>query len=236
MIEGKRPIVRLKVLGGFRLECGADVVSLPYQSRRLLGLLALCETVVPRPTLAGKLWSEYTQQAAHSRLRTAVWRIRQVADWALLCHDDSLSVSPDVDVDLWSVRAQTCSPAHADHQPIGTEIDILCQDLLPDWDEEWLVTDRERLRQDRLHTLERLGGELSRRGRHQEAIASTLAAVAIEPLRESAQIAVVEAHLNEGNVSEALRQYHGYRELVKAELGIDPGHRIVSLVQPYLKT
>ena len=47
------------------------------------------------------------------------------------------------------------------------------------------------------------------------ALEAALAAVAGEPLRESAHRVLIKAHLAEGNVSEAIRQYHFYRTLLQ---------------------
>src|SRR4029079_7200585 len=63
---------------------------------------------------------------------------------------------------------------------------LLAVDLLPDWYDEWVVLERERFRQLRLHALEALCERLVAAGRRGEAVQAGLAAVAGEPLRESA--------------------------------------------------
>ena len=57
-----------------------------------------------------------------------------------------------------------------------------------------------------------------------------MAAVAAEPLRESAQRALIRAHLAEGNRSEALRQYRSYESLLRDELGLEPTSDLKALV------
>jgi DNA-binding SARP family transcriptional activator len=49
-----------------------------------------------------------------------------------------------------------------------------------------------------------------------------MAAVAGEPLRESARSALIEAHLAERNVGAALREYEAFRQLLHDELGLEP--------------
>jgi len=75
---------------------------------------------------------------------------------------------------------------------------------------------------------------LSRRlvsvGRYADAIEVGLAALRNEPLRESAHRALISVHLAEGNPSEALRQYRQFRELLRAELGLEPSPLIKELV------
>lgn len=235
-MEHLSSVAQLHLLGSFRLQIGTRGVELPVQARRVLGFLALEDGFVARSTLAGRLWETCTTKAAHARLRTAVWRVRREADETLVQHNDLLALAPEVEVDLR--RAQGCARRLGGRgaEPDLGDAELLTRDLLPEWDEDWLVMDRECFRQDRLHGLERLSRALSRRGRHGDAISMALAAVAIEPLRESAQIALVGAHLSEGNVSEGIRQFETYRQLLHSELGIDPSYRLTSMVAPYVRT
>jgi DNA-binding SARP family transcriptional activator len=46
--------------------------------------------------------------------------------------------------------------------------------------------------------------------------------VSSEPLRESAQRALIEAHLAEGNLCEALRSFATYASLLDRELSVAP--------------
>ncbi|MDD9207972.1 bacterial transcriptional activator domain-containing protein, partial [Georgenia sp. 10Sc9-8] len=103
-------------------------------------------------------------------------------------------------------------------------------DLLPGWYDDWVIFERERIRQRVLHALEALSCELVRRGRCAEAIEVALDAVGVEPLRESAQRVLIEAHLAEGNLVEARRLYLRYRELVRQELRTEPGTTLTRLV------
>jgi DNA-binding SARP family transcriptional activator len=57
-----------------------------------------------------------------------------------------------------------------------------------------------------------------------------LAATAAEPLRESAHRLLIQVHLAEGNVAEAVRQYELYRGLLATELGIEPSLAIKRLL------
>ena len=106
----------------------------------------------------------------------------------------------------------------------------LSDDLLPEWYEDWVLLERERLRQICLHGLEALSRRLGSLGLHAQAVEAGLAAVGVEPLRESAQRALIEAHLAEGNASEAIRQFDRYAVLLEQELGIRPGESLRSLL------
>lgn len=57
---------------------------------------------------------------------------------------------------------------------------------MPDWCDDWLVVERERLRELRIRALERVCEQLTAIGSFGQAIEAGMAAVRAEPLRESA--------------------------------------------------
>src|SRR3954447_3582460 len=91
---------------------------------------------------------------------------------------------------------------------------------------------QESYRQKRLHALEWSALKLCERGRYTDALAAGLGAVRCEPLRESAHRRVIQVHLAEGNHSEALRHYDGYRRLLADELGLQHPDSISPLTGP----
>ena len=106
----------------------------------------------------------------------------------------------------------------------------LTGELLPDWYDDWLLIEREKYRQLRLHALEALATQLTALARYGEAAETALTAIAGEPLRESAHRVLIRVHLAEGNPSEALRHYRLFRELLLTELGLEPSEQIAELV------
>ena len=96
--------------------------------------------------------------------------------------------------------------------------------------EDWVLVEREHYRQIRLHALERIALELAAEGRFGRAAETALAAVATEPLRESAHRALISIHLAQGNRSEAIRQYCIYRRILREELDIEPSSQMEQLV------
>ena len=103
--------------------------------------------------------------------------------------------------------------------------------LLPGLEADWIDVKRAELADLRLEALElvaacgtRLGGsELLRAER------AARAAVDAAPFRESARAALIEVLRERGNVAEALRAFEDARTLLREELGVAPGPRLLRL-------
>lgn len=232
-METTRARSMLCLLGRFRLLVAGHPRSLPTQAQRLLALLAVRRPAQSRSALAGTLWEDVPEARAQANLRNAVWRVRAVDGALLCCTRREVALDADLDVDLRDARTYAHRLMRGDvTEPDTRAVTVLEDDLLPAWDEQWLVIERERQRQVRMHALEALSGSLCRLGRYPEAITAAFAAVSAEPLRESAQRALISAYLGEGNVSEAIRQLTIYDRLLGAELGITASPDLHALVGP----
>jgi DNA-binding SARP family transcriptional activator len=187
--------------------------------------------------VAGTLWLDATEERAGASLRSALWRLPQPDGAAVVeATTTHLRLARDLAVDVQELAARAedlDSPAAGDDHGLGPS--GLSRDLLPDWYEDWVVLERERFRQLRLHALEAQCRRLTEAGRFGAAVQAGLAAVAGEPLRESAHRTLIQAHLAEGNPGEAVRQYHLYRRLLAGELAIEPSAAIRELVRPLLR-
>ncbi|HKT00042.1 MAG TPA: BTAD domain-containing putative transcriptional regulator [Rugosimonospora sp.] len=225
---------RLHLLDRMELRHHGACVALPDSSKRLLALLALRERHQHRSTVAGTLWTDTTEDRAAANLRTALWRVRRFSADLILSEGAYLRIGRHVRVDLAEVTEATrrlVADPHARDEP-HLSAETLCQELLPEWPDDWVLLERERLRQLRLHGLEALCLRFTALGRHALAIEAGLLAVAAEPLRETTQRALIAAHVSEGNMSEAVRQYDTYRELLQHTLGIEPSDNLRAVVAP----
>jgi DNA-binding SARP family transcriptional activator len=222
---------RLSLLGGWRFVCGDVTLRLSASGQRLLALLSL-QGPSSRSCLAGTLWPEASEHHAYGSLRSAVWRIQKSQTGLLAFSGDQLALDDSVDVDVQHLLRDIRQLQEGAVPPAGSVLPqcLLDGELLPGWYDDWVLFERERLRQLRLHALETLALVLAAECRFAAAVEAGLAAVRAEPLRESAHRAVVRVHLAEGNVTEALRQYTLCRRLFRAELGLEPSPLMTSLL------
>jgi DNA-binding SARP family transcriptional activator len=209
-------------------------LDVPEGSQRLVVFVALNGGQVDRRYAAGTLWPVGDDVRAAGNLRSALWRLRGAGIHILTADRSSLALTRGTVVDVavvcdWALRLIEDRATTADLENLQWRPDLV--HLLPGWYDEWVIFERERVRQRVLHGLESLVRRLMDAGRIAEAIEAAVAAVAVEPLRESAQRVLIEAHLAEGNVVEAWRSFEAYRLLVSRELGVAPGRRLVALVR-----
>jgi DNA-binding SARP family transcriptional activator len=218
----------LNLLDRLELRCGGDPVCLPDASQRLLAFLALRDRYQHRNTVAGTLWIDTTEDRAAANLRTALWRLRKLGSHLVDCDGSFLRIGGGIRIDLAGLvaSARTLLERPDSREEPGTTTAALGKELLPEWDDDWVVLERERLRQIRLHGLEALCRRLAALGRHALAIEAAQTAVSMEPLRETAQRALIVAHLGEGNFSEAVRQYEAYCVLLRDNLGVGPSQAL----------
>jgi DNA-binding SARP family transcriptional activator len=214
----------VSLLEGFEIREGRLVVDVPWSTRRVVAFLALHRRPVLRVFVAGALWPDSPDARAAASLRSALWRLHRLGLTLVQAGRGRLSLDPHVRIDLHERLAIARRVLEPTQELEGGELEtlILAGELLPDWYDDWLVVDREHFHTLRLHALEQLSDRLVALGRFPEAAEAALAAVAAEPLRESARRALVTAYLAQGNRVDALREYEAYRQLAREELGVDP--------------
>ncbi|MCP9485282.1 MAG: hypothetical protein MSC30_05450 [Gaiellaceae bacterium MAG52_C11] len=223
--------IRLTLLHAFELVCDDERVELPLTAQRVLAFVALHERPLQRLYVAGSLWLDAPEERAYASLRSGLWRLHRTGRQLVATDGHLLALDRNVEVDLRTSEALARRALDkADLDALGVDASALSADLLPDWYEDWVLVARERYRQLRLHALDALCDRLTQANRLGEALDAGLAAVAGEPLRESAHRAVVKVHLAEGNVAEAIRQYRLCRKLLNEQLGIEPSERMQELL------
>ena len=216
--------MRITLLGGFRLCAHGRVTTLTPAAQRVIALLALESRPVPRPYIAGRLWPDVTENRALGNLRSTLWRLRREGLNVVHSHGSHLQLDATARVDVPAVVAVARRLLHADTNCSDYDLEPtrFKGELLPDWSDEWLILDRERLRQLCLHAIEAIASRLVLASRYAEAVDAALIAIASEPFRESAYRALIQAHVAEGNKGEAVRQYTKYRNILAQELGASP--------------
>lgn len=226
---------RLDLLAGFAASAHNHAIALTMPAQRVLACLAL-QGRSSRSGLAGRLWPEATQVQALANLRTVLWKMRDAARW-LQSTAGGVALADDVAVDVHVLDrlARASRPlGTAAAAPTLTELmrvlELPVAELLPDWPEDWVELERERLRQVHVRALCTLGRALAVAGDAGQALDAAHLALSLDPLRESSHRLLVEIHLQEGDYAAAQRCYESYRRQLLHELGVLPSPQMRDLV------
>ena len=218
-----RPGYRVTVLGSFTATAvtgsgQGDAVPLGVEARRVVAYLAVHRRPQRPAALAADLWPG--EPALLDEVPAGLLEERV---------DGLLALDPAVEVDLDEAMALVRTLADGAGRPDGVPADLprardlLAADILPGDPAPWLAVERERFRQIRLNAMEELSAALSLAGRHADAVAVAEDAVRTAPSRESARRALIEAHLAQGEIAEAVAQYDEYQDLLRSSVGAPLG-------------
>ena len=204
-------------------------MPLPPASQRLVAFLALHGRPLLRVYVAGSLWLDAGEDRSCANLRSALWRLGRPGRGVVEASATHVGLARTVIVDVHELV--TAARRVLDGSDGEVDERLLEGELLPDWYEDWLEPERERLRQLRLHALETSALRSLDEGRPGHAVVLALDALRSEPLRESLHELVIRAHLAQGNRADAIRHYRLYSLRLAEELGLEPSPGIVALLE-----
>jgi DNA-binding SARP family transcriptional activator len=225
------PSAEVTLLGGFRLTFAGRDIRLPVGAQRLVALLGL-RGRTGRSRLAGILWPTAPEQRALASLRTGIWRVNQAVPDLVISNTGQVVLTTRAHVDVQTLVTQSIDILRGhtlEEFPFSGGVPE--DDLLPDWDDDWLVDERERLHQLRLHLLETVADKLVDAGHFGLAVEVALCVIRADPLRESAHRTLVRIHLAEGNIKDAARAYTGCQQVLRRELGVAPTDAMIGLLR-----
>lgn len=248
-------LLRISLVPGFAVRSNGRRREFGTMASKLLAFLTLQREPTERSVVAATLWPYVRDARAAANLRTVLWRIRQLDNDLIVLTASRLGLLPSAEVDyrrherlarevltkqplvdlvaeFGGVEATGVKTPEDTNLRSGTQqiIQSLTGELLTNWYDDWLGLHQERWRQLRLHALDSFSIQLTEAGYYAAAVDAATAAVAAEPLRESAYRSLMMAHLAEGNVSEAVRTHERYCTLLERELGIAPSLQMYELL------
>lgn len=198
-------------------------LSLP--ARRLLAYLALRGSQVSRQCAVDELWPDLPEETGRANLRRSLWQVPR--PWIKVIGDELLL---DAECDLPCARRAAARAISGEFLEFD-EIDLLATDILAGWHEEWAIPAQEEFHLIRVQALEAACRSLTRDGQYALAIRAGAAAVAAEPLRESAAEALIDAHLMQGNRFAAVQCFRALGTHLRQELGIEPDAALAKRVK-----
>jgi DNA-binding SARP family transcriptional activator len=197
-------------------------LSLP--GRRLLAYLALRRQPAIRGLASTQLWPDVSDNVGRANLRRALWHVPR--GWVTTMGEELML---DAECDLEEAH-RSAARALAGGPLALDEIALLSNDILPGWHEEWVLPEQDAFHMLRAHALEAACRAMASSGQYGLAVLAGTAAVAAEPLRESAAEALIDAHLAQRNRYQAMQCYHMLAQRLAHELGVEPDPALAARV------
>jgi ATP/maltotriose-dependent transcriptional regulator MalT/DNA-binding SARP family transcriptional activator len=244
--------VRISCLGGFEVTVEGEPLKFTRKAQqRPLSLakylLAGGAGVAAVYQMQDALWPEADGDAARNAFKTALYRLRKLlgSEQALVQQDGRLAFEPRLvwtDVQAFQTlcrRIRTEAGSEPAPDRLGEALHELLAlyrgPFLPGDDDAWAIPMREKLQSRFMGSLLELGRALEQLGESDTAIACYRRGVEADPLVEAFYERLMTAQARLGRVSEAMRAYEQCRDVLQAELGIEPSSSLEALKKSLLK-
>ena len=226
-------LLHLTLLGGFEARAG-DASPVVFARRKAQALLAYL-AVDPgeahlRDKLAALLWGESSDQRARHSLRQTLSALKQTLGRnggdVLRVDADTVAINRAairVDVDVLKQLVTEATP-----EALAQATALYRGDFLEGLSvreprfEEWLITQRELLRELALEALAKLLAHQTKTGATQQAIQTAVRLLGLDPLQEAVHRALMRLYAQQGRRGAALRQYQICVAELQRELGQEP--------------
>ena len=236
----------LTLLGDFQARLGSGA-PLRLRTRKTQALLAYLASppgqTHSRDKLASLLWGDRSQPQARSRLRGSLFALRRALAPAdppcLAVGSETLAINTDaldVDTVVFTRLAQAGDP-----EGLARAVELYRGDFLEGLAfrgalfEDWLMTERERLRELAMDALARLLAHQRSARAGEAAVQTGVRLLALDPLQESVHRTLMRLYAELGRRPAALRQYQQCVAVLHRELGVEPEPETKHLYQELLR-
>ena len=233
----EKPITRITLFGALEI-IHDPAAPLRPPTQRVLALLGylIAHHAVPqaRDKLVDLLWPDLPPRQGRRMLSDTLWRARrllippgQTDTPALLIAGDTVAFRPNLStwVDLIAFEQALHDRKGVDEdadERLRAAVELYRGDFLEDCYDDWVLYERERLREQYLSALQRLLAADQQRQAYDLALQSALRLVQADPLREEAHRALMRLYYLLGRTDDALRVFAQCRTLLDTELGVEP--------------
>lgn len=214
------------VLGSLRIERDGVAVHLPRRKvESLLAYLLLHPEKHARDHLATLLWGDSSDAQARHSLRTALATVRQQVSPTLLVTDREhvqLSRNVGVWVDLHQLLGLEAELEQVSNDQLQAQLALWQGDLLADFYDEWLTSEREHYRTRLLKLFLQVVQTLRARSEYGAAISVAQRILALDPANEHAHQHLMFCYVASGDRPAALRQYELCVRALQEDLDAPP--------------
>jgi predicted ATPase/DNA-binding SARP family transcriptional activator len=247
-----KPTLQIFLLGSFQVVYHDQPIAAAAWKRRkaktLLKLLAMRPTYqLHYEEVIDLLWPTLNAADGRNNLDRTIYYLRRTlaaygppqADTLIGLHGGIVRLHPPerIWIDM-HVFQRHISPASVDANPIArleAALEVYRGPLLEeDRNEEWVIHLRDTLTRLHHEARQRLATEYYRHGQMANHIALLRQLIAVDPIDEQSQRALIAAYAGTGRRKEAIQHYQEYCELLANELNLEPEPETSALYQRVL--
>lgn len=228
--------LKLRLLGGFEASLAASS-PVEFPARKAQALLAYLACPAgqrqSRERLASLLWEDFDDEHARANLRQALKLLRRsIRNSEIPCiitkgrfvHLDPAQVETDIaEFDRYCRRDTPDDLQHAADLYAGDFLDG-CEIGVASFD-DWVRDERARYHDRAVEALRKLLEHPAGRGDLDGRIVIALRLLSLDPLQEDVHRALMKLYAERGDRHHAVRQYLTCRDVLRSELGLEPGVR-----------
>ncbi|MFI2640864.1 BTAD domain-containing putative transcriptional regulator [Streptomyces sp. NPDC018610] len=247
-----RSDLTIRLLGPVTLLRDGDPVSVRGQrQRRFLASLALKPgQVTSKDDIIEDSWDGEPPLTVSGQLQTSAWMIRTALEEAGLgrdalgSHDRGYELRVSTErIDLFvfrnTVRRVRELYARGRHEQASERLDealaLWSGAALADVTSSRLRRKGENLQEERTAAVELRALIDVGLGRHHQAISQLLELVDRDPLREDLYVGLMKAYYAEGRQADAIQVFHRAKEILREQIGINPGVKLREMMQAVLR-
>lgn len=245
------PAFQVRLLGDFALRLGNTPINI-QNITRLQSLLAylIIHRAAPqeRSHLAFQLWPDSNEVQAHANLRKLLHQLRQNVpeiEHFLQIERHYLRWQPSTPAVTWQCdilafeEALTCAEQATQNveqqQALHKAVDHYQGDLLPNCYDEWILPERDRLRQSYFHAASRLMVLLEQERDYNNAIKVVQQLLRHDPLQEQLYRDLMRLYTLNGDRTAALRAYHTCATVMERELATKPSESTLLMYETLMQ-
>ncbi|MFZ5910019.1 MAG: ATP-binding protein [Chloroflexota bacterium] len=234
-------MLKIRLFGPLAVEQDGQSLPLPAsaQARDLLAYLALFhERQHSRSLLVGTFWPEQAEERARRALSQALWQIRRFFPDLVTAEAETIGFSPQAplwvdaqDFEKLVKSAVNVTSQETIRQDLEQAVALYRADFLEGNYHDWVLLEREHLRELYLQALERLGQLEKSSGHYARALDLALRLSGAEPLNEAAHREIMRLHHLLGQPEAAARQFEQCRDVLRRELDVEPSPETLAVVE-----
>jgi DNA-binding SARP family transcriptional activator len=231
----ENPRFEVRLLGGFSLTIDDQPhtgISQPQQQSLLAYLMLQTQTPQLRRQIAFLIWPDSSEKRAYANLRRALHKLRRdcpavdrflASTNTTLCWERTSTFFLDVLAYEYLVAQIHETTDHArTHELLRQALECYHGELLPGCYDDWILLERERLKQSYIHLLHRLTDLLAGDGDHETAVQYAIQLRNTDPFREPTYRLLMTLYEALGDHAAALRVFHDCVAMLEEELGVEP--------------